>query len=322
MTLAIPDRPSTGPLSPDMAMRLERLAELAKPQLAPRSELTYLNCANYFATWCAEHGLLPATAQSALLYLSEMQTRGRRKSYINTVAHAIRWRYPAIKRQLRTDEQMDETWRNLLKNSRRLDQRRQKQVKPLRQKEFRQILACGYVRPWKKAKLGMMRDGLLRTAELVNIRYRDLSVYEDGTGASLYIATSKTDQEAHGATLFVSGLTLRLLGDAGIDVSRDDSDFIFNFGTRFARRSVAEAAFTARLPGSFDPVRGVPADGFSGHSCRIGMVHDLLDGGFGLTDLQIVGRWKSPEMVALYARGRLAADNAVAKWYAQQAVTT
>ena len=321
-TLAIPDSPSTGPLSPDMGERLKRLADLGTPQLAPLSERTYLTKANAYATWCTVHGLPPEAVQSALLYLVEMQGEGKRKSTINVASHAIRWRFPSIKKQLRADEHADETWRNVLRNSRRLDQRQPKQAKPLRQREFVKILACGYVRPWKKALISVMRDGLLRSAELVLVRYCDISPYEDGSGASLFVSSSKTDQEGLGAVLFVSALTLRLLADAGIDTGRDDADFIFGFGTRFVRRSIAEAAFNAKLPGSFDPVRGVPANGYSGHSPRVGMVHDLLDAGFGLTDLQVVGRWASPRMLALYARGRLASDNAVAKWYAQQAVTT
>ena len=53
-------------------------------------------------------------------------------------------------------------------------------------------------------------------------------------------------------------------------------------------------------------------DGFSGHSCRVGMAQDLTAAGFSLVAVQQAGRWKSPSMPARCARNLRTDRGAVA----------
>ena len=277
--------------------RLERLRDLTKPSLAPSTEEVYRKHSGYYAAWTDENGLDPPTWQSLALFLESQHSRGLAAVYLRNSMAAVRWAYPAVADQLLQREPAAMI-KNLLANSRRITGGAPKQAKAIRAQEFRQILDCKYVKPRWRAMIALMRDAMLRSNELVSIRYRDLEPNLDGS-ATLHITKSKTDQFSAGATVFVSAHTIRLLKSAGIDVGRDDTDKIFNFSTRFVRRQIAAVAFAAKLPGSFDPVLGVPAPGYAGHRPRVGMTIDLADAGFSLLETQLAGRWSSPKYARL-----------------------
>ncbi len=54
---------------------------------------------------------------------------------------------------------------------------------------------------------------------------------------------------------------------------------------------------------------------FSGHSPRVGMARDLARAGIELPRLMTAGRWRSPDMPALYIRNETAGSGAVAQFY-------
>ena len=54
-------------------------------------------------------------------------------------------------------------------------------------------------------------------------------------------------------------------------------------------------------------------EGVSGHSLRVGAAQSMAASGATLVDMQVAGRWRSPQMPALYARHQLAGSNAVAR---------
>src|SRR6185312_6059819 len=58
---------------------------------------------------------------------------------------------------------------------------------------------------------------------------------------------------------------------------------------------------------------GVPSDGISGHSTRVGAAQDLTAGGFGLNDIMLAGGWRSPQMVARYTERLAVRRGAMAK---------
>ena len=68
------------------------------------------------------------------------------------------------------------------------------------------------------AMVSLMRDALLRVGEAAELTWADLECEEDGTGR-LTVRRSKTDREARGAVLFVSGQTM-----AAMDAVRNDAD--------------------------------------------------------------------------------------------------
>ena len=74
-------------------------------------------------------------------------------------------------------------------------------------------------------------------------------------------------------------------------------------GTSISNR-IRAAAKAAGLEGTW-----------SGHSARVGMTVDLVAAGASLAAVQLAGRWASSRMPALYARGELAGNGAIARYY-------
>ena len=149
-----------------------------------------------------------------------------------------------------------------------------------------------------------MRDGMLRRSEAAAATWADIEAAPDGSGR-LTVHRSKTDQDGEGATLYLSRRTMTAL--ATIRQDAPDEARVFGLsGSQIARRIQAAAA-AAGLEGRF-----------SGHSCRVGMARDLAATGCQLPALMQAGRWKKPEMPAVYTRNESAGRGAVARYYQQQ----
>ena len=52
----------------------------------------------------------------------------------------------------------------------------------------------------------------------------------------------------------------------------------------------------------------------SGHSLRVGSAVSLAQAGASVVNMQVAGRWKSPQMPAHYARAELAEQGAIARF--------
>ena len=152
------------------------------------------------------------------------------------------------------------------------------------------------------ALISLMRDALLRVSEVAALTWADLGVEPDGTGR-LLIRRSKTDPEGEGALVFLSAPTTERL--TAVRHGAAPADRIFGLGRSQLAKRVKQAARAAGL-----------GDGFSGHSPRVGMARDLARIGIELPSLMQAGRWRSPDMPALYIRNETAEKGAVAQFYA------
>ena len=171
-----------------------------------------------------------------------------------------------------------------------------KQALPITETELEQLLKNSD--KLETALLCVMRDGLLRISEASALQWTDIIIKPDGTGR-LVIRRSKTDQEGEGSVGFLTVRTVNALCAYGL---RTDG-YVFKLQPRSLARRIQRLCVKCGL-----------GDGYSGHSLRVGTVHDLLERGASLLQVQSVGRWKSPTMPAYYGRSQLAADNAVAQY--------
>ena len=162
------------------------------------------------------------------------------------------------------------------------------------------------------AILAVASDAMLRVAEIAVLDIEDLAVEADGTGR-LTIRNSKTDQEGEGAVAFIGVPGVRRLriwlGAIGATkgpmfrrVRRGGHATLERMTARAIRTVIAKRAADAGVDGRI-----------SGHSPRVGSAQSLAAAGASVVEMQTVGRWKSPTMPGLYARGQLAARGAVAR---------
>ena len=162
------------------------------------------------------------------------------------------------------------------------------------------------------ALIAVMSDGLLRINEAASLEVTHVKSAKDGTG-TVFVAQSKTDQQATGAVLHLRAVTLRRIS-AWQEAAGIDSGPLFR---RVRKGGVVQASAL-----SAKSIRGIiqrwaKAAGVkgrvSGHSLRVGAAQSLVSAGAALPELQQAGRWLSPTMPAHYARGQLAGQGAVAR---------
>ena len=201
----------------------------------------------------------------------------------------------------------------------RVVDRETKQAAPMTEKVFASIreVACtprtgrggGLERPETAqsrgsldiAMIAMMRDGLLRVSEAAVVVSSDIEGRPDGSGR-LLVRRSETDREGRG---FVAYLSERTMSD--LEVIRNGasgSASVIGLRPNHIARRIKRAAQQAGA-----------GDGFSGHSCRVGMAVDLAREGIDLPRIMHAGRWNSAEMVAHYTRNEVAGESAVAQYY-------
>ena len=153
-----------------------------------------------------------------------------------------------------------------------------------------------------------MSDCLLRISEVVAINVGDLKE------TTLTIHASKTDQEGTGETLYVCDATRNILkqyreraeitrGALFRHIRRGDHIQPTRLHPHSARRIIKKRASHAGVEGFI-----------SGHSLRVGSAVSLAQAGATVVDMQVVGRWKSSQMPAYYAKAELAERGAIARF--------
>lgn len=172
-----------------------------------------------------------------------------------------------------------------------------------------------------RALLRLAYDLAARRSELVALDTSDIERSTQGHGLAL-IRRSKADQEGAGAVMFMRPETIQAL-DAYCSAA-DIRD-----GALFRRVAKGGASMGGRLNAASVPriikaraqqagiAPGVVAE-LSGHSARIGAVHDAGAAGLALPEIQRLGRWSSPVMPGAYLRGYEAERGAMAKLSALQ----
>ena len=158
------------------------------------------------------------------------------------------------------------------------------------------------------AMMRLMSDCLLRVGEVVGVNVEDI---KQGV---LTLQGSKTDPVGVGNTLYVGTPTLQAIERyrerGGIEGGALFRRVRFHQHVGAERLSVvgARTAIKARA-------KACGVEGFiSGHSLRVGSAISLAEAGASVVEMQVAGRWKSPQMPAYYARAELADRGAIARF--------
>ena len=297
----------------------ERVLTAIEECHAPGTRAVYASHWKKWQRWCSTHGVpdLPAAAEDLAAYLAEQAT-SLAMTTIRTAAAAISYYHT---RSGQPSPDRHEGVQRTLAGLARQYPRPPGQVSPIRIRELIMIETVAAIpRPIRNgietaeqaelraatdlAMLGLMRDCLLRRSEAASLTWDHLGAIEDGQGV-LYITRSKTDQEGTGAYGHVSAQTMRWVRQ--VRELASDREHILGISPHQIARRIVSAAKAAGLQ-----------ERYGGHSPRIGMAQDLAIAGVELPALMNAGRWKSPQMPALYIRKLKAKDNAVADWYAMR----
>lgn len=301
--------------------QLEKILAAAEEAHSASTRRAYAGAWRTFLAWAESqgHSYFPAAPESVALHLAELAEAGRAKSTLKIARAAIAHMH---REAGHTDPTANEGCRRVLRglNRRIGTTRRQKQATGLTATHLAAIVATAKLprsgptgRTESKASAekrgavdiaiaSVMRDALLRRSEAAALRWDDVEFRRDDT-ARVTVRRSKGDQEAEGAVLFVGRAAANAL-KAIRPEGADPNAHVFGLTGHGISIRIRKAAEQAGLEGSF-----------SGHSPRVGMATDLVAAGASLAAIQVAGRWKSARMPATYARGELAGNGAVARYY-------
>ena len=295
-------------LSQDDTISLEN-RQLIEASVAPNTLRNYRHALYQLETWLRERQLSDRLLAE---YVSKLHREGKAPSTCEMVLKAVKWRAKIEGFPL---EQKDTliTDRTLQGIRREGKERGKGQVNGLTWEDVEKVCVRAeadstVVGLRDSALIRLMSDCLLRISEVVAVDINDLG------DSTLLIRNSKTDQEGHGAHKFVGEPTMQVIKQY---IKVGD----INEGALFRRIRFQKHICPGRL--SVNGARGAikrrareaGVEGFiSGHSLRVGSAISLAKAGASVVDMQVAGRWKSPQMPAHYASAVLSEQEAIARF--------
>lgn len=154
------------------------------------------------------------------------------------------------------------------------------------------------------ALLAVAYDTLCRRSELVALRVEDLEPGTAGDG-TISVARGKTDQGGEGAARYLAPDTMHYVR-AWLALSGVKDGWLFRSVAKGGQAGCGlEAGEVARVFKAMARAAGLSVEetaSISGHSSRVGAAQDMVRHGVDLPAIMQAGGWRSPEMVARYAR--------------------
>lgn len=275
-----------------------------KASIAPNTVKAHRQATQQFEVWLA--GRSPSDNLVAN-YITELYQNGKSPATINKIVASVKW--VTKNRGLGTSDFSFAIMEKTLAGIRREGKNRGRgQVDGMTWEEVNQV--CTLAEPEEtvtglrdSALIRLMSDCLLRISETVAIDVADV-------GSALTIHQSNTDLEEAAATLYIGIPTqevIRRYCEAGRitngplfrRIRRGDNITSSRLSVEGARNAIKRRAREAGVEGFI-----------SGHSLRIGSAISLAEAGASVMDMQVAGRWKSPQMPAHYAHAGSAKQSA------------
>ena len=163
------------------------------------------------------------------------------------------------------------------------------------------------------AVIALMSDAMLRVSEAAALGLGDVTQHPDGSGR-VRVRKSKTDPTGEGRTLYIGPQALQRYQDwlAAAGIQRGRAFRQIRKGGHLQAEGLTAAAVRGIIKHRARTA-GIENKSISGQSLRIGMAQTLAAAGASVVEMQLAGRWKSPQMPARYASGERAGRNAVAR---------
>ena len=284
---------------------------LIKATVAPSTIKTYQHALQQFKIWL--DGRSPNDSLLAS-YITELYQGGKSPMTISKIVAAVKWM--AKNHGLGTSGFSFEVTEKILTGIRREGKNRGRgQVEGITWDMVKQICVLAEADNTvaglrDSALIRLMSDCLLRISEAVAVDVEDVN-------SVLTIHQSKTYFETRGlpdGTLYIGDLT-RLAIKRYCEVGGITTGALF----RRIRRGDNITSSRLSVQGTRDAIkrraREAGVEGFiSGHSLRVGSAVSLAQAGASVVDMQVAGRWKSPQMPAHYARAELAERGGIARF--------
>ena len=289
----------------------DKTGKLIKASIAPSTVETYRVAMQHLEIWLDGHSLSDNRLAD---YITALYQDGKSPSTIGKIVAAVKW---TVKNHgVGAKDLSFEITEKVLAGIRRKGKDRGRgQVDGITWEEVERICALaeaeGTVAGLRDSGLiRLMSDCLLRISEAVAVDVADVD-------SVLTVHQSKTNPGTTGipdVTLYIGAPTQeaikRYCKAAGITegplfrwVRRGDNIADTRLTIDGVRKIIQRRARAAGVEGKI-----------SGHSLRIGSAVSLAQAGASVVNMQVAGRWKSPQMPAHYVRAESAARGGIARF--------
>ena len=285
------------------------MLDLNEIPVAEGTRKTYLNALANLDKWLRGR---PVTDENLAGYLSYLYDKGKSPSYAAGAVAAARWRCDCEDK----DDPRGKLTRRALKSFRRKAfDRGRGQVTGLPFEAVKKLVThargektlAGY----RDAVIcSVMSVAMLRISEAVAVDIAHI----DFDKKTLFIPRSKTDQEGRGETRHLNDQALESIR-VWMEKAKVKDGPLFRAISKTYQYALKGRLFTDTIRKLVQArCKQVGIEGrISGHSFRVGSAQSLALRGASLVELQIEGRWTSPNMPAHYAAGISASQGAMAR---------
>ena len=282
--------------------------ELVRASIAPSTAKAYRHAIQQLEIWLKGRSLSDSLLAN---YITALYQDGKSPATISKIVAAIKW----MAKNHGMGISLEITEKTLAGIRRKGKNRGRGQTDGLTWDDVEQVCALAEAEETvaglrDSALIRLMSDCLLRISEAVAVDIEDVSNV-------LTIHESKTDPGAgilSGTALYVGVPTrqvIRRYCEAGgitngalfRRIRRGDNITGSRLSVDGARKAIKRRARAAGVEGFI-----------SSHSLRVGSAVSLVQAGASVVDLQVAGRWKSPQMPAHYARAELAERGGIARF--------
>ena len=274
-------------------------ADLIQAGVSANTQRAYRYSIEKLEAWRGER-----TMDDAVLaeYITHLHTQGKSPATISQVVAAVKWRPTYHGGQTIAGVITERTLAGVRREGKG---RGRGQVDGLDWQDVKKICAVAESTETLSglrdaAMMRLMSDCLLRVGEIVAVNVDDikksaLTLHQSKTlfvGKSTLQAIERYRERGgiEGGALFRRVRFHQYIGEGRLSAG----------GARMAIKARARAAGVAGF--------------ISGHSLRVGSAISLAQAGASVVEMQVAGRWKSPQMPAHYARGELAEQGAIARF--------
>ena len=284
-----------------------RAVDLIQASVSANTLKVYRYAIEKLEAWRGER-----TMDDAVLaeYITYLHAQGKAPATISQVVAAVKWYAKRHGDRTITGLMTERTLAGIRREGRG---RGRGQVDGLDWQAVEKICACAESTKTLSglrdaAMMRLMSDCLLRVGEVVTVNVEDIKK------GVLTLHQSKTDQVGVGNMLFVGTSTLQAIERyqerSGIEGGALFRRVRFHQHVGEERLSVVGARMAIKARAKAGGVEGF----ISGHSLRVGSAISLAEAGASVVEMQVAGRWKSPQMPAHYARAELADRGAIARF--------
>ena len=285
--------------------------ELVKTSIAPSTVETYRLAMQQLEIWLDGRSLSDSLFAD---YITGLYQDGKAPATINKTVAAIKWTAKNHDAGVK-DFPLEFTERTLTSIRREGKDRGRGQVDGITWEEVERICALAEAEATiaglrDSGLIRLMSDCLLRISEAVAVDVEDVD-------SGLTIQPPEIDTETADlpdGTLYIGVPTREVieryceaggLTDGALfrRIRRGDNITDSRLTVDGARHAIKRRARAAGVEGLI-----------SGHSLRVGSAVSMLQAGASVVDLQVAGRWKSPQMPAHYARAKSAKRGGIARF--------